>query len=96
MRRRGTALLTLSFMLIYTAVTILIPLVLRESINRYVLNGDTQGLNTAVAIFFALVLVNYILGNISFDENQIIISDINQDGSLDVMDIVILVGSILD
>ena len=60
MRRRGTALLTLSFMLIYTAVTILIPLVLRESINRYVLNGDTQGLNTAVAIFFALVLVNYI------------------------------------
>ena len=60
MRRRGTALLTLSFMLIYTAVTILIPLVLRESINRYVQNGDTQGLNTAVAIFFALVLVNYI------------------------------------
>ena len=29
------------------------------------------------------------------DENQIIISDINQDGSLDVMDVVILVGNIL-
>ncbi len=59
-RRRSTAIIALVFMLVYTAVTILIPLVLRESINRYVLNGDISGLNTAVGIFFVLVLINYV------------------------------------
>ena len=43
-----------------------------------------------------VTLVGYILGEILLDESQIIISDINQDGYIDVMDIVILIGNILN
>ena len=59
-RRRLMASMAVLLMLVYTAVTILIPLVLRESINRYIAEGDLSGLNLAVAFFGVLVVLNYV------------------------------------
>ena len=42
-----------------------------------------------------VAIVSFVIGNGSFDDSQICISDVNEDGSVDVLDIVSLVTSIL-
>ncbi|NQU68691.1 MAG: hypothetical protein HQ510_12175 [Candidatus Marinimicrobia bacterium] len=42
-----------------------------------------------------IVIVNYILGNIEFEQNQICASDRNQDGVIDVTDIISLINYFL-
>jgi ATP-binding cassette subfamily B protein len=59
-RRPLMASVAVLLMLLYTGVTIMIPLVLRESINRYIADGDLSGLNLAVGFFAVLVVLNYI------------------------------------
>ncbi len=59
-RERRLAVLAMALMLVYTGVTILIPLLVRESINRYILPGDVSGLNLALGLFAALLALHYV------------------------------------
>ena len=40
-------------------------------------------------------MVQYVLGNISFDDDQISAGDLNQDGGINILDVVALINTIL-
>ena len=58
------------------------------------LTGDVN-LDDTVNILDIVAVVQFILGNIDFDQSQICLSDLNSDETVNVLDIVALVQSIL-
>jgi len=57
-------------------------------------DGDANG-DGVTNILDVVQVVNYILGNLEFNENQICAADMNADGGLNVLDIVQIVNQIL-
>lgn len=57
-------------------------------------NGDVNGDDT-VNILDVVQIVNYILGNLAFSENQICSADMNNDTGLNILDVVQIVNLIL-
>jgi hypothetical protein len=60
-----------------------------------VANGDVNS-DQSVDILDIVQIVNYIMGNITFDENQICAANMNGDAGLNILDIVQIVNIILD
>ena len=56
--------------------------------------GDVNG-DFIVNILDAVQLVQYVLGNISFDNDQIAAGDLNQDGGINILDVVAMMNIIL-
>ena len=56
--------------------------------------GDVNG-DFIVNILDAVQLVQYVLGNISFDDDQITAGDLNQDGGINILDVVAMMNIIL-
>lgn len=56
--------------------------------------GDVNG-DFIVNILDAVQLVQYVLGNISFDDDQIAAGDLNQDGGINILDVVAMMNIIL-
>lgn len=56
--------------------------------------GDVNG-DFIVNILDAVQLVQYVLGNISFDDDQIDAGDLNQDGGINILDVVAMMNIIL-
>ena len=56
--------------------------------------GDVNG-DFIVNILDAVQLVQYVLGNISFDNDQIAAGDLNQDGGINILDVVAIMNIIL-
>ena len=56
--------------------------------------GDVNG-DFIVNILDAVQLVQYVLGNISFDDDQIAAGDLNQDGGINILDVVAIMNIIL-
>ena len=59
-----------------------------------VANGDVNS-DQSVNILDIVQIVNYIMGNITFDENQICAANMNGDAGLNILDIVQIVNLIL-
>ena len=57
--------------------------------------GDIN-LDGGVDILDAVLLVNFVIGDIELDNTQIEVSDINSDLSIDILDIILLINIILD
>ena len=43
-----------------------------------------------------IIMVNFIIGETEMDDFQIISSDLNQDGTIDILDVIIVVSIILE
>ena len=56
--------------------------------------GDVNG-DFIINILDAVQLVQYVLGNISFDDDQIAAGDLNQDGGINILDVVAMMNIIL-
>ena len=56
--------------------------------------GDTN-LDGILNVLDIVLIVNYILGNTDFTNEQQIIADINEDGTQNILDVVLLVNIIL-
>ena len=56
--------------------------------------GDVNG-DFIVNILDVVQMVQYVLGNISFDDDQIAAGDLNQDGGINILDVVALINTIL-
>jgi len=56
--------------------------------------GDVNG-DFIVNILDVVQMVQYVLGNISFDDDQIASGDLNQDGGINILDVVVLINVIL-
>jgi len=56
--------------------------------------GDVNG-DFIVNILDVVQMVQYVLGNISFDDDQISAGDLNQDGGINILDVVALINTIL-
>ena len=65
-----------------------------ECSSECISNGDVNS-DMNIDVLDIVSIVAYVLGNSTFDSNELCISDINQDENVDVLDIVSIVSSIL-
>ena len=57
--------------------------------------GDVNG-DFVVNVLDVVAIVQYILGNASFDDDQIAAADLTQDGGVNILDVVAMINIILD
>ena len=67
-----------------------------ELIEENVCSGGDVNLDNNLDVLDIVLIVNYILGQITLSDEEICIADINEDSTVDVLDVVWGVGIILN
>ena len=58
-------------------------------------SGDVN-LDDSINIQDVILIINYILGSMDFDSNQLSLADLNNDSAINIQDAILLVNIILD